>query len=170
VTDQLHRADLILTTGGVSMGAYDTVKAVFSRLGTVDFMKVAMQPGMPQGHGHVGADATPVITLPGNPVSSYISFECFVRPVIRTMRGVEPALRPTRPATLTAEMSSPASKRQFARARFVSADSVEPVGTGQGSHVLGGLSQAECLIVIPEGVDFLAKGSTVDVMDLREDH
>ncbi len=170
VTDQLHRADLILTTGGVSMGAYDTVKAVFSRLGTVDFMKVAMQPGMPQGHGYVGADSTPVITLPGNPVSSYISFECFVRPVIRTMRGVEPVLRPTRAATLTADMSSPMSKRQFARARFVSADSVEPVGTGQGSHVLGGLSQAECLIVIPEGVDFLAKGSTVDVMDLREDH
>lgn len=169
VTDQLHRADLILTTGGVSMGAYDTVKAVFSRLGTVDFMKVAMQPGMPQGHGHVGADATPVITLPGNPVSSYISFECFVRPVIRTMRGVERALRPTRPATLTAEMSSPASKRQFARGRFVSADSVEPVGAGQGSHVLGGLSQAECLIVIPEGVDRCAAGSIVDVMDLRED-
>ena len=169
VTDQLHRADLILTTGGVSMGAYDTVKAVFSRLGTVDFMKVAMQPGMPQGHGHVGADATPVITLPGNPVSSYISFECFVRPVIRTMRGIEPVLRPTRAATLTAEMSSPVSKRQFARGRFVSADSVEPVGTGQGSHVLGGLSQAECLIVIPEGEDRCAAGSVVDVMDLRED-
>lgn len=170
VTDQLHRADLILTTGGVSMGAYDTVKAVFSRLGTVEFMKVAMQPGMPQGHGHVGTDATPVITLPGNPVSSYISFECFVRPVIRTMRGVEPVLRPTRTATLTEQMTSPASKRQFARGRFVSADSVEPVGSGQGSHVLGGLSQAECLIVIPEGVDVLAKGSAVDVMDLREDH
>lgn len=169
VTDQLHRADLILTTGGVSMGAYDTVKAVFSRLGTVDFMKVAMQPGMPQGHGHVGADSTPVVTLPGNPVSSYISFECFVRPLIRTMRGVEPVMRPTMRATLVSDMNSPMTKRQFARGRFVSADSVETVGTGQGSHVLGGLSQAECLIVIPEGVDHVARGSVVDVMDLRED-
>jgi molybdopterin molybdotransferase len=169
VTDQLHRADLILTSGGVSMGAYDTVKAVFSRLGTVDFMKVAMQPGMPQGYGRVGSDSIPVITLPGNPVSSYISFECFVRPVIRTMRGVQPILRVTSPCTLTTEMRSPLNKRQFARGRYVSGHSVEPVGSGQGSHVLGGLSQAECLIVIPEGVDFLAPGSVVDVIDLRED-
>jgi len=82
---------------------------------------------------------------------------------------VQPILRATSKYTLTTEMRSPLSKRQFARGRYVSGQSVEPVGTGQGSHVLGGLSQAECLIVIPEGVDLLAPGSIVDVMDLRED-
>ena len=90
ISDQLHRADLILTSGGVSMGAYDTVKEVFSSYGTVEFTKVAMHPGMPQGHGFVGEsdeERIPVITLPGNPVSSYISFQNFVRPAI-TSSGV----------------------------------------------------------------------------------
>ena len=72
--DQLVRADLIVTTGGVSAGAYDTVKTVLSRLGTVEFTTVAIQPGMPQGHGMLGPDETPIFTLPGNPVSAYVSF------------------------------------------------------------------------------------------------
>src|SRR6185437_5067540 len=80
LTDQLVHADAIITTGGVSAGAYDTVKEVLSRLGTVRFDKVAMQPGMPQGFGTIGEASTPIFTLPGNPVSSFVSFEVFVRP------------------------------------------------------------------------------------------
>ena len=76
----------MLTSGGVSAGAYDTVKEVLSRLGTRRFDRVAMQPGMPQGLGTVGADATPIFTLPGNPVSAMVSFEVFVRPALRKMR------------------------------------------------------------------------------------
>ena len=75
-------ADVVVTSGGVSMGAYDTVKAVLSEVGTVEFLKVAMNPGMPQGHGFVGDEHVPIVTLPGNPVSSYISFENFVRPLL----------------------------------------------------------------------------------------
>ena len=70
IEDQLIRADLVLTSGGVSVGAYDVVKEVLSRLGTVAFEQVAMQPGKPQGFGTIGPDSTPIITLPGNPVSS----------------------------------------------------------------------------------------------------
>jgi molybdopterin molybdotransferase len=167
VEDQLHRCDLILTSGGVSMGAYDTVKAVLSPLGTVDFTKVAMNPGMPQGHGFVGEEEVPIITLPGNPVSSYVSFENFVRPVIRRMRGLSELMRPEQSAAISAPLSSPSGKRQFARARFLPSGAVEPAGHGQGSHVMGGLALADALIVIPEDTTEVSAGDVVRVMDLR---
>lgn len=167
VEDQIHRCDLILTSGGVSMGAYDTVKTVLSALGTVEFVKVAMNPGMPQGHGFVGDEHVPIITLPGNPVSSYISFENFVRPVIRRMRGIADIMRPELQAVSGAALDSPAGKRQFARARFLPSGAVVPTGTGQGSHVMGGLAHAEGLIVIPEDVTRIEEGETVTVIDLR---
>jgi molybdopterin molybdotransferase len=167
VEDQLHRCDLILTSGGVSMGAYDPVKAALGRLGTVDFMRVAMNPGMPQGHGFVGEERVPIITLPGNPVSSYVSFENFVRPVIRRMRGLDQLMRPEVSALCAASFTSPAGKRQFARARFLPSGAVLPSGTGQGSDVMGGLAGADALIVVPEGVTSVAMGDTVFVIDLR---
>jgi molybdopterin molybdotransferase len=167
VEDQIHRCDLIITSGGVSMGAYDTVKTVFSRLGTVEFLKVAMSPGMPQGFGFVGEEEVPVITLPGNPVSSYISFENFVRPAIQRMRGVAQEQHPTVEATSGSDISSPLGKRQFVRAQFLADGVVSPVGTGQGSHVLGGLAAAEALIVIAEDVERVAAGDSVEIIDLR---
>lgn len=172
ITDQLHRADLILTSGGVSMGAYDTVKEVFTDMGTVEFTKVAMHPGMPQGHGFVGEEdryLVPVITLPGNPVSSYISFENFVRPAIHLLRGLAAAPRDRIAMPITKAMDSQEAKRQFARGRFTGDGRVEPVGGGQGSHVIGGLAQSDCLIVIPEGVGHVDAGDRVDVIDLRDE-
>ena len=167
VEDQLHRCDLILTSGGVSMGAYDTVKAVLSRLGSVEFTKVAMNPGMPQGHGFVGEEEVPIITLPGNPVSSYVSFENFVRPALRRMRGLTDLLRPRHQATCATSITSPAGKRQYVRARFLPNGDVLPVGSGQGSHVLGGLAVAEALIEVAEDVTTVASGTAVTVLDLR---
>lgn len=164
--DQYHRADLIVTSGGVSMGAYDTAKAVLTRQGTVEFVKVAMNPGMPQGFGTIGDDATPIITLPGNPVSSFVSFECFVRPVIRRMMGVEPLDRPRTTATCGADLSSSPVKAQFVRGRYAAPGVVVPTGSGQGSHVLGGLAQAEVLIVVPVGVASVRAGEQVSVIDL----
>ena len=169
--DQVHRADMVITTGGVSMGAYDPVKAVFNRLGTAEFHKVAMQPGMPQGFGSIGAPGIPVITLPGNPVSAYVSFEVFARPALRKLSGRDPQSDRAVQATLTEPMKSPESKVQFARGRFVVTPeglAVEPVGSGQGSHFMGGLAQAECLIVIPVGTSHLDAGSPVEVIDIRE--
>lgn len=154
------------------MGAYDTVKEVFTEMGTVSFTKVAMHPGMPQGHGFVGeseGERIPVITLPGNPVSSFISFQNFVRPVINKLRGLSGADRPRIGAQISKALDSPQNKRQFARGRFLSDGRVEPVGGGQGSHVIGGLAQSDCLIVIPEGVAQVNAGDTVDVIDLRGD-
>ena len=169
VEDQLIRADLLVTTGGVSAGAYDVVKEVLSRLGTVSFDKVAMQPGMPQGFGVVGPDRTPIFTLPGNPVSAYVSFEVFVRPVIRRMLGVEPLMRPTVRAVCTDQLYSPDGKRQFARGWLSVEDGryvVRPVGA-QGSHLVNDLAHANCLIVVPESVTVVPAGGAVTVMVLE---
>ena len=168
--DQLVRADLIVTTGGVSAGAYDTVKAVLSRLGTVEFTTVAMQPGMPQGHGTLGPEDTPIFTLPGNPVSAYVSFEVFVRPVIRRMLGHQQIYRPVVRAVLVDPLQSPKGRRQFARGHLQVEEGryvVRPAG-GQGSHMLGALARANALVVIPEDVTEVKPGTAVAVLRLDE--
>jgi molybdopterin molybdotransferase len=161
---------MIVTTGGVSAGAYDTVKAVLSRLGSVEFTKVAMQPGMPQGHGVLGPDSTPIFTLPGNPVSAYVSFEVFVRPVIRRLLGHADIYRPVVRAVCAETLSSPAGKRQFARAVLTVEDGrfVVRAAGGQGSHMLGGLSRANALVVVPEQVTEVKAGDAVAVLRLDE--
>ena len=88
IEDQLLRADLIVTSGGVSMGGeHDVVKDTLGRLGTIRFRKVAMQPGMPQGFGTIGEEGTPIFTLPGNPVSAYVSFQIFVLAALGALQG-----------------------------------------------------------------------------------
>lgn len=167
--DQLIRADVVVTSGGVSVGAHDVVKEVLGRLGTVRFERVAMQPGMPQGFGTIGPNAVPIFTLPGNPVSALVSFEVFVRPALRRMLGAEPLFRPRVRATTTVPMRAPAGKRQFARARLEVRDGayvVTPVG-GSGSHLLAGMAAANALAVVPEDVTEVPAGSPVAVMMLE---
>jgi len=167
--DQLVRADLLVTSGGVSVGAYDVVKEVLSRLGTVGFDKVAMQPGMPQGFGTIGPDATPVFGLPGNPVSALVSFEAFVRPALRKMLGATPIERPRVRAVTSKVLTSPAGKRSFLRVALEvkkGAYVVTPV-SGPGSHLLAGLSRANALAVVPEDVEKVAAGEPVDVLVLE---
>jgi len=169
--DQLVRADLIVTTGGVSAGAYDTVKEVLSRLGTVEFTTVAMQPGMPQGHGTLGPDDTPIFTLPGNPVSAYVSFEVFVRPVIRRMLGHSAIYRPVVRAVLVDSLPSPLGRRQFARGHLAVEEGryvVRPAG-GQGSHMLGTLAKSNALVVVPEDITEVKPGTAVAVLRLDQD-
>ncbi|GAA2147004.1 molybdopterin molybdotransferase MoeA [Kitasatospora kazusensis] len=165
--DQLGRADLIVTSGGVSVGAYDVVKEALQpaqggeSYGDVDFRRLRMQPGKPQGFGRIGG--VPLLALPGNPVSAYISFELFVRPVIRTMLGAPDVHRPVVRAVCGAELRSPAGRRQFLRGWYAGDGSVRPIG-GEGSHLVGALAKANCLIVVPEEVTSLAADSTVDVV------
>ena len=167
--DQLVRADVLLTSGGVSVGAYDVVKEVLSRLGTVQFDSVAMQPGMPQGFGTIGPDETPVFGLPGNPVSALVSFEVFVRPALRRMLGAEPLQRPRLTAVTETELTSPPGKRSFLRVRLETRDGVPFVApvSGSGSHLLAGLARANALAVVPEDVEHLAAGDKVDVLLLE---
>ena len=167
--DQLVRADVLVTSGGVSVGAYDVVKEVLSRLGTVRFDKVAMQPGMPQGFGTIGPDSTPVFGLPGNPVSALVSFEAFVRPALRTMLGATPVERPRVRAITTEALTSPPGKRSFLRVHLEvrkGAYVVTPV-SGPGSHLLAGMSRANALALVPEGVEQVAAGEPVEVLVLE---
>ncbi len=170
IEDQLIRADLVVTSGGVSAGVYDVVKQVLSELGTVTFDKVAMQPGMPQGFGTVGEEKVPIFTLPGNPVSAFVSFEVFVRPAIRKMLGVARLHRPSVRAVLQTTLRSPEGKRQFARARLQTANDgsylVTPMD-GQGSHLVSDLAYANALIVVPEHVTEIPAGQVADTVLLE---
>ncbi|MGW5613469.1 molybdotransferase-like divisome protein Glp [Streptomyces sp. NPDC003877] len=171
IEDQLVRADLMVTTGGVSVGAYDVVKEALSHVADedepgsgVEFRKLAMQPGKPQGFGSIGPDHTPLLALPGNPVSSYVSFELFVRPAIRALMGLPDLHRPATRATLAAEkaLTSPKGRRQFLRGTYRDGR-VTPVG-GAGSHLVAALAQADALIVVPEDTESVEPGSQVDVI------
>jgi molybdopterin molybdotransferase len=170
--DQLIRADVIVTTGGVSVGAFDVVKDVLSRVGTVAFERVAMQPGMPQGFGTIGPDKIPFFGLPGNPVSAYVSFEVFVRPALRRMLGVDPISRPLVRARVSDDLKSPLGKRSYLRGWLAveqGAYMVRAVG-GTGSHLIASLAASNALIVVPEDVTDVAAGSAVNVMMLERRH
>jgi molybdopterin molybdotransferase len=165
-------ADLIITTGGVSAGAYEVVKDSFGD--EVEFVKVAMQPGMPQGAGRVAGVGppttsglgTPIITLPGNPVSALVSFEVFIRsPLLRAMARPVPD-RPHLEATLTEALTSPRGKRQFRRG-VLDADAGTVTTYGPpASHHLRWLASANCLLELGEDVTELPAGSIVHVWDL----
>ncbi len=166
LSDQLVRADLVVTSGGVSKGTHDVVKEVLSELGTVDFLEVAMQPGKPQGFGVVGEDATPIFTLPGNPVSAYVSFEMFVVPALHKLTGRAAAGRRLVTGSVTRALTSMRGKQQLVRARVelgAGGVRVTPVG-GAGSHLIAGLAQADALIVLAEGVTRVDQGDEVPVL------
>lgn len=172
ISDQLVRADLIITSGGVSQGDYDVVKSVMPELGLTDFCQVAMQPGKPQGFGLIGEDRIPMIMVPGNPVSAYVSFEAFVRPVIRKLMGVMPYRRDSvRCITNTIIRSAP-DKMQFARARVTTDPNgrrtVDLVG-GHSSHLLGNLQRCNALVLLEEGLDVVPAGQSVQAWMLDDD-
>jgi molybdopterin molybdotransferase len=158
--------DLIITSGGVSAGAYEVVKDAFGRDGDqgVEFVKVAMQPGMPQGTGRVAG--VPIVTLPGNPVSALVSFEVFIRPALRAAMGVPHPHRPRREAVLTEALTSPAGKRQFRRGVFdADAGTVTSYGP-PASHHLRWLASANCLLDLGEDVTEVPAGARLQIWDV----
>ncbi|NYI81627.1 molybdopterin molybdotransferase [Saccharopolyspora hordei] len=158
----LDGTDLLITSGGVSAGAYEVVKDALTGNG-VEFTKVAMQPGMPQGCGRYRG-GTAVVTLPGNPVSSMVSFEVFVRPALRAAAGHRVTRRPVRQATLTEPLTAPPERRQYRRGRYDPGTGTVSLQGAPGSHLLAGMAKANCLLEVPEHVTELDAGSTVDVM------
>ena len=172
--EQLVRADLLVTTGGVSMGGeHDVVKAALRELGTVTFRKVAMQPGMPQGFGVLGQGGAggvgakkgvPIFTLPGNPVSAYVSFQLFVRPAIAALQGADDLSLAATAATLTSPVRSPEGRRSYLRG-VLDGTEVTPL-SGQQSHQIASLGRANALIIVPEWETRLPAGDTVDVLVL----
>jgi molybdopterin molybdotransferase len=167
VRDALAGADLLITSGGVSMGGeHDVVKAALATLGTVSFRKIAMQPGMPQGFGTVGPDSTPIFTLPGNPVSAYVSFCLFVLPALDRLQGLASGHGPSARAILTEAVRSPARKRSYLRGVLDSAAGLVTPLSGQMSHQLASLARANALVIVPEQDTSLAAGTSVEVLEL----
>jgi molybdopterin molybdotransferase len=202
IEDQLVRADLLITTGGVSMGGeHDVVKAALQRLGTVVFRKVAMQPGMPQGFGTVAftgsadpepsahrgiigrladrgevkestarsagdVERVPILTLPGNPVSAYVSFQVFARPALGALQAYDGLGLERIKAELTGPARSPAGRRSYLRAVLDRSAGRVTALTGQGSHQIAALGKANALVIVPEWVVQMAEGETADVLVL----
>lgn len=155
-------ADMIISTGGVSMGDYDYVKQVLGELGSVEFWKVAMQPGKPFAFGSI--NGVPLFGLPGNPVSTFVSFEQFVRPAILHMMGATNVFRTRIVGTMGEDVRTHEAKTVFLRvllaldrnARFIAVQS-----GGQGSHMHSSLANADAFAVVPEGVGRLSAGDDV---------
>lgn len=165
--DREREVDLVLTTGGVSAGAYEVVRDVFEGAG-VRFGTVAMQPGGPQGFGiaQIGRLSAPVIAFPGNPVSALVSFEMFLRPVLRALHGLAPDRRAWR-APLADPLVSPAAKHQIRRGTIGADGIVELVG-GPSSHLLHSYAASTVLVHVPVGVDHLDAGDLVEVWSIDD--
>jgi molybdenum cofactor synthesis domain-containing protein len=169
IYDGTARCDAVLTSGGVSVGALDLVKAALARLGELRWIQVAMKPAKPFALGVVGG--VPVFGLPGNPVSSAISFELLARPALRRMAGHRVLERPRLAARATEDLPRrPDGKVHFMRvvASVGSDGGLEARSAGsQGSHQLAALCAANALAVLPDGVG-IAAGGTVEVLLLDE--
>ena len=168
-------ADVLIVTGGVSVGAHDVVKDVFSQIGTLDLWRVAIQPGKPLAYGNAprpDGGYCLLFGLPGNPVSSFVTFELFVRPALRRLRGDDPdGGRLLVPATLAEPVRKSAPRRAFLRVRLepdpaLAGHYIAHLAGGQGSHVLSALAVADGLAIIPEGAAEAPAGSHVEVIRL----
>lgn len=158
--DAAAAADLILTSGGISMGDYEVVRETLEPRGA-RVGHVAMQPGGPQATAVF--DGVPVVCFPGNPVSTQLSFELFVAPLLRELAALPAAIRETR--TLVGSTRSVAGKRQFLRGRAVDELGVELV-SGASSHLVAGLAASDLLVIVPEDVTELAPGALVETWAL----
>jgi molybdopterin molybdotransferase len=168
VDNAMEGSDLIVSSGGVSVGKYDFVRDVVMQRGQVDFWRVAMQPGKPVVSGKV--KDVPFLGLPGNPVSIHIGFEQFVRPAIRKMRGCSELLRPTLTARLAERIEKRPGRLHFVRVRLESSDEgfvARPIGR-QGSHIQSSLVNCHGVARFPiEGTVFeVGDDVTVEVWRL----
>jgi molybdopterin molybdotransferase len=174
----LGRADLVVVSGGVSVGPYDVVKLAFDAVGHVNLWRVAIQPGKPFTFGRADREgsATPVLLfgLPGNPVSSFVTFELFVRPVIRRLAGHPRLHRQADRAVLEEAVSKSPGRRGYQRVTALRMPDGSPerdaagrvrvrLAGGQGSHVISALAAADALAVVPESIERAEAGTEVEL-------
>ncbi|MFM7322025.1 MAG: gephyrin-like molybdotransferase Glp [Armatimonadota bacterium] len=160
--------DLILSSGGVSVGAYDVVRSVVERRGRLDFWRIAVKPGKPLAFGTLGT--VPFLGLPGNPVSSLVTFELFVRPLLRRLGGRTDVFRPEFPVRSATAIAHDADRREWVRVTLELRDGeawATPTG-GQGSHRASGMAAADALMVVPEGRGSVVVGELLSAIRLRD--
>lgn len=168
VTDQLIRADLVISTTGGKREDYEAVVAVMQEVGLVDSVNVAMSPGKMQTFGLIGEDRVPMLMLPGNPVSAYVSFQAFARPMIRQLMGAAVEHRAVR-AIATQSLRSLQGQLHLLRGRVTSEGSVRQVAQVSMPHALGELAASNALIVVDESIDGVRAGEAVKVWLLDEE-
>ena len=180
----LEVADLVVVAGGVSVGPYDVVRAAFDAVGHMDLWRVALQPGKPFAFGRadVPGRASPVLLfgLPGNPVSVFVTFELFVRPVIRRLAGLGRLHRPADRCVLEEPVTKSEGRRGMQRVTALRGPDGSPLrddrgrvrvrlAGGQGSHVLSALAAADALAVVPEPLARAEAGTELELRWLDRD-
>ncbi len=175
VEGQLNRAEAVVIAGAVGGTAADSVRSVLGELGDMEVTRIAMHPGSVQGFGQLGRDGVPVFLLPANPVSALVVFEVMVRPLIRMSLGKRQPMRRVVPARTLSPISSVAGRKGFLRGQLMrDQDSseylVQALGgaPGASSHLLATLAEANCLVVVPTGVEEIRTGEIVDVAFLAQ--
>ena len=163
--------DYIVTSGGVSVGDFDYVKPVLEELGELAFCKVKMRPGNPQTLGSIRG--VPFFGLPGNPTSTYVGFEIFVRPSLRLMQGFSALDRPVTMARLAHDVKKKQDRRYYLRGRVAPAadgDGYEAsLPFSQSSALLTAAHRGNCLVVLPEGGGTFAAGTQVACVRLDQE-
>ncbi|MBV8529469.1 MAG: molybdopterin molybdotransferase MoeA [Candidatus Dormibacteraeota bacterium] len=164
----MESSDLIVSSAGVSVGDHDHVREVLADLGEIGVWRVAMRPGKPLLIGRAGA--VPFIGLPGNPVSSSVTFELFARPAILRLQGAADVTRRRVRVRLGEDIAKPAGLETYARARLVESGADLPVALssgGQGSHMISALVAADVLLVLPAETASMPRGAVVEAIPLR---
>jgi molybdopterin molybdotransferase len=158
--------DLIVTSGGVSVGDFDLVKNIMAEQGEINFWRINMRPGKPVAFGHIGT--VPLLGLPGNPVSAAVTCELFCRPVIRKMLGHTRLLRPQVDVVVEDGVSDSAMRRHYVRARVEWRDGrfVAHTTGNQGSNIVTSLLNANAFVIVPEGGVKVRPGDTAKAMML----
>jgi molybdopterin molybdotransferase len=167
--EKFHQAmdsDLIITSGGVSVGDFDLVKNIMAEQGEIHFWRINMRPGKPVAFGHIGQ--VPLLGLPGNPVSTAVTFELFGRPVLRKMLGHTRLLRPQVEAIVEDGISERASRRHYVRAHVTwrAGHFVARTTGNQGSNIMTSLVDANALLIVPEGGAEIKAGETAQALML----
>jgi molybdopterin molybdotransferase len=164
---QAIQYDLIITSGGVSVGDFDLVKNIMAEQGAINFWRINMRPGKPVAFGHIGS--VPLLGLPGNPVSAAVTFELFARPVIRKMLGHTRLLRPQIDVVVEDGVSDRAMRRHYVRAQVQWGDGrfVARTTGNQGSHIMTSLLNANALVIVPEGGVEVHPGDTAKAIMLN---
>ena len=170
IEDQLVRADLIIISGERNDDSFDLITRTLTGIGEITTIDLAIESSGRHNYGTIGPDKVPVVTLPGDPIAAYISFELFVRPMIRTMLGASTIHRPSVKAKLEKQVTSPDGQRSYVRG-ILSEDgkSISPLGKGDSSaqDEQTTLSDANAFIAVPENVTSLESGADVTVVVLE---
>jgi molybdopterin molybdotransferase len=175
VEGQLNRAEVVVIAGGVGGAAADQVRTVLSHLGEMEVARIAMHPGSVQGFGQLGPEGVPTFLLPANPVSALVVFEVMIRPLIRLSLGKREPMRRVVQARTLGPISSMPGRKGYLRGQLMRDEEtdeylVQVLGAtgGTSSHLLATLAEANCLVVVPEEVEQIPTGETVDVAFLAQ--